>query len=204
MSVAFAIGFIPSAWLESAARRGHVVSVEVAHDVAALVREVQRGDRASFAVLYDRFHRVVHAVVLARAPTSDAQDIVQDVFVEVWVKIRDLREPAAFPGWLLAIARNRAVDHARRRGADQASDRGESAVERATRQPPRADAVAALQTIRDLPEAYRDTLIMRLVEGLTGPEIAERTGLTPDSVRVNLHRGMTLLRTRLADRGDST
>ena len=52
--------------------------------------------------------------------------------------------------------------------------------------------------IRDRPEAYRETLLMRLVEGLSGPEIAERTGLTPESVRVNLHRGMKLLRDRLA------
>ena len=48
-----------------------------------------------------------------------------------------------------------------------------------------------------LPDAYRETLMLRLVEGLTGPEIAERTGLTPASVRVNLHRGMKLLRTAL-------
>ena len=51
-----------------------------------------------------------------------------------------------------------------------------------------------LDTIRKLPEAYRDTLLMRLVEGMTGAEIAERSGLTPASVRVNLHRGMKLLR----------
>ena len=38
---------------------------------------------------------------------------------------------------------------------------------------------------------------MRLIEGMTGPEIAERTGLTPGSVRVNLHRGMALLRQKL-------
>ena len=48
-----------------------------------------------------------------------------------------------------------------------------------------------------LPEAYRDTLVLRLVEGMTGPEIARRTGLTPDSVRVNLCRGMKLLRQAL-------
>ena len=51
-------------------------------------------------------------------------------------------------------------------------------------------------------EAYRETLALRLVEGMTGPEIAERTGLTPGSVRVNLHRGMKLLRERLGDGGD--
>jgi RNA polymerase sigma-70 factor, ECF subfamily len=48
-----------------------------------------------------------------------------------------------------------------------------------------------------LPEAYRETLVLRLVEGMTGPEIAARTGLTAASVRVNLHRGMKLLRERL-------
>jgi RNA polymerase sigma-70 factor (ECF subfamily) len=54
-----------------------------------------------------------------------------------------------------------------------------------------------LAEVRRLPEAYRETLVLRFVEGLTGPEIAELTGLTPDSVRVNLHRGVKLLRTRL-------
>jgi RNA polymerase sigma-70 factor (ECF subfamily) len=51
--------------------------------------------------------------------------------------------------------------------------------------------------IRGLPEAYRETLILRLVEGMTGPEIAERAGLTAGSVRVNLHRGMQMLREKL-------
>jgi RNA polymerase sigma-70 factor (ECF subfamily) len=54
-----------------------------------------------------------------------------------------------------------------------------------------------LELIRGLPEAYRETLVLRLVEGMTGPEIAERTGLTPASVRVNLHRGMKQLREKL-------
>ena len=54
-----------------------------------------------------------------------------------------------------------------------------------------------LAAIRALPEAYRETLTLRLVEGMTGPEIAERTGLTHGSVRVNLHRGMLQLRAAL-------
>ena len=61
----------------------------------------------------------------------------------------------------------------------------------------RTEALRVLQIIRSLSEAYRETLVLRLVEGLTGPEIAERTGLTPASVRVNLHRGMKLLREKL-------
>ncbi|HEX6323359.1 MAG TPA: sigma factor-like helix-turn-helix DNA-binding protein, partial [Vicinamibacterales bacterium] len=60
-----------------------------------------------------------------------------------------------------------------------------------------AEAAAAVAAIQDLPEAYRETLALRLVEGLSGPEIAAATGLRPDSVRVNLHRGFKLLRERL-------
>ena len=57
-----------------------------------------------------------------------------------------------------------------------------------------ADAFLVLDLIRKLPEAYQETLVFRLVEGMTGPEIAEKTGLTPESVRVNLCRGMKMLR----------
>jgi len=59
------------------------------------------------------------------------------------------------------------------------------------------EAAQALAAIRLLPEAYRETLILRLVQGMTGPEIACVTGLSPASVRVNLHRGFKLLRAAL-------
>ena len=61
----------------------------------------------------------------------------------------------------------------------------------------RTRAREALAVIASLPETYRETLLLRFVGGLSGPEIAERTGLTHGSVRVNLHRGVALLRERL-------
>jgi len=54
-----------------------------------------------------------------------------------------------------------------------------------------------LDVILRMPVAYKETLVLRLIEGMTGPEIAEQTGMTPESVRVNLHRGMKLLRKEL-------
>src|SRR5260370_18611328 len=65
------------------------------------------------------------------------------------------------------------------------------------------EAVIILGVVRGLPEAYREPLILRLVEGMTGPEIAARTGLTHGSVRVNLYRGMQLLRVKLNERAGS-
>ncbi len=159
--------------------------------VAELVVAVQGGSRPAFTTLYARFHRVVHAIALARVPAPDAGDVVQDVFADAWRKLASLREPAAFPGWIVMLARNRAIDHARKRRPHD--EPGEIAVAPT----PRAEAAAALRAITALPDTYRESLIMRLVEGLTGPEIAERTGMTPDSVRVHLHRGMKLLREKL-------
>jgi RNA polymerase sigma-70 factor (ECF subfamily) len=163
--------------------------------VAELVVAAQGGSRAAFTGLYERFHRVVHALALARVPACDAGDVVQDVFADAWSKLARLREPAAFAGWIVTMARNRAIDAARRRRpVDEPADL-------AIDPPPRVEAAAALRAIRELPDTYRETLIMRLVEGLTGPEIAEHTGMSAGSVRVHLHRGMTLLRARLGGEG---
>src|SRR5215471_4089151 len=83
-------------------------------EIPRLVRDAQRGDREAFAHLYERFARMVHGIVLARIDRTDVDDVVQDVFVTALDRLADLREPAAFGGWLAAIARHRAADHGRR------------------------------------------------------------------------------------------
>jgi RNA polymerase sigma-70 factor (ECF subfamily) len=159
--------------------------------VTAVVTAAQRGDRAAFAELYRRFHRAVHGVILAKAPYRDAADLVQDTFAIALERMKQLADAAAFPGWLLMIARNRAIDHLR--GTKPTDELPDLPVDA----PRNAEVAQVLVALRALPEAYQETLVLRLVEGLTGPEIAEQTGLSPGSVRVNLHRGMKLLRERL-------
>ncbi len=161
-----------------------------------LVSRAAEGDRGAFGELYVRYARMVHGILLARVPAGDAEDLVQDVFMSAMRQLRGLRTAAAFRGWLGSIARNRAIDYfrdARRRTPlDDTTEREQAA-------PPAApDAFMVLDLVRTLPVAYRETLILRLVEGMTGPEIADRTGLTPESVRVNLCRGMKMLRELLA------
>ncbi|HKB12282.1 MAG TPA: sigma-70 family RNA polymerase sigma factor [Vicinamibacterales bacterium] len=160
--------------------------------LAATIRAAAAGDQDAFATLYRGYVRMVHAIVLGRVPRQDADDLVQDVFVIAYTRIRELRAPDAFGGWLATIARHRAADYRRdARGQAVLPDElpGGQAIE--------ADTLAVLDVIRKLPEAYREPLLMRLVEGMSGAEIAERSGLTPASVRVNLHRGMKLLREQL-------
>ena len=161
----------------------------------ALVQAARLGDRAAFGCLYQRYRRMVHGILLAHVPYSDAEDLMQDVFVQAIQQVAGLRDEGAFGAWLARIARNRAIDHQRR--ARPSADATE--LERI---PARTDSGAAiLGMIRKLPEAYRETLMLRLVEGMTGPEIAAHTGLKPDSVRVNLCRGMKLLRAQLERKG---
>ncbi len=161
-------------------------------DDARLVAAAREGDRTAFGQLYERHARFVHGVLLAHAPFAEVDDLVHDVFITALRRLDTLREPAAFAGWLLAIARNRAIDFHRRSHATE-----ELPEETSGHDPGEYEARAALEAIQSLPEAYRETLVLRLVEGMTGPEIAARTGLTHASVRVNLHRGMKQLREKL-------
>jgi len=139
---------------------------------------------------------MIHGVLLARVPYGDVDDLVQDVFLQAMERLGSLREAGAFRGWLATIARNRAIDHLRRAPRTMELPEDLPSNDAADR----TEALAALAIIRTLPEAYRETLTLRLVEGFTGPEIAAQTGLTEGSVRVNLHRGMKQLRERLNQR----
>ena len=164
---------------------------------ADIVQAARSGDRRAFGHLYERYARMVHGVLLAKVPIADVDDLVQDTFMKAMRGLSGLRENGSFGPWLAAIARNLANDRYRRSVLEIALEE-ELVTAEATGSPePDASAATILEAIRNLPEAYREPLILRLVEGMTGPEIAARTGLTPGSVRVNLHRGMQQLRASL-------
>ena len=159
---------------------------------AQVIDRMCAGDRDAFDDLYRMFAPLVHGIVLARVRHDDAQDIVQDVFLAAYKSVHTLRDRNAVGAWLASIARNRAAEFYR-----QARTTEELSEELIGKSNPDAEAREILAAIRAMPEAYRETLVLRLVEGMTGIEIAERTGLKPESVRVNLHRGMDLLRQAL-------
>jgi len=165
-------------------------------ELTATIRAMAAGDQDAFARLYADYARMIHAILLGRVPRRDVDDLVQDVFLTAYTRIRELRDPAAFGGWIATIARNRATDYLR-----QAREHVELPDDLPGGEPIDAGTFVVLDIVRTLPEAYRDTLLMRLVEGMSGAEIAERSGLSPGSVRVNLHRGMKLLREKLGWHG---
>ena len=177
---------------------GGTAGGETGHD--GLVHAAAAGDRRAFGELYVRYARMVHGILLARVPRLEVEDLVHEVFLRALSRLHSLRDAARFGAWLAAITRNVANDYHRDPrarteqtydfvDADENSAPGEQAQTR--------EAAEILEVLRSLPEAYRETLLLRLVEGMTGPEIAAKTGLSHGSVRVNLHRGMQQLREKL-------
>jgi RNA polymerase sigma-70 factor, ECF subfamily len=166
----------------------------------SLVRVAQRGHREAFGQLYQRYLPMVHGILLAKLPRLEVEDLVHEVFLRALSRLRGLRDVSRFGAWLASIARNIANDFYRE-PRTQAEHRDHCLDVDATVAPgghaQTREATEILEIIRSLPEAYRETLVLRLVEGMTGPEIAARTGLSHGSVRVNLHRGMQQLRDKL-------
>ena len=159
---------------------------------AILVERILAGDHEAFAELHKTFAPLVHGIILARVPRDEVDDIAQEVFLSAYRSLHSLRDKSALGPWLAMIARNRAAEfHRNARPADELTD------DLSRRDRPTAEAKEILAAIRSLPEAYGETLVLRLVEGMTGQEISERTGLKHESVRVNLSRGMKMLRQKL-------
>lgn len=134
---------------------------------------------------------------------ADAEDLTQDVAIAALRALPALRNRASFPAWLCAIARNRGryVLKARPTALTTHPEDAhfQDIVDPAGRDSCKPSGVEEiLREIRRLPTSYREPLILRLLLEMTGPEIARQTGKTQGSVRVNLCRGMKVLRRRLA------
>jgi RNA polymerase sigma-70 factor, ECF subfamily len=172
-----------------------VVAVLPAGEEQAIDRACA-GDQEAFGEIYKKYAPMVNGILLSKLPYDDVKDNVQEVFLSAYKNLHTLRDKNAIGGWLATIARNRAIEFYR-----QSKPTDELPEEVKGKSDHRAEAVEVMNVIRSLPDAYRETLTLRLVEGMTGNEIAEKTGLTPESVRVNLHRGMEMLRQKLGIKG---
>ncbi len=171
---------------------GNAAKTKKAAVNADLVERFRAGEQDAFDELYKKLSPLVHGIVLARVPRDEVDDIVQEVFISAFNNIDSLRDSRAVSSWIAQIARNRTVEFFRRtKPTEELSENLSNSDSRKT------NAHEILDVIKTMPETYKETLVLRLVEGMTGPEIAELTGLTHSSVRVNLHRGMRMLRSRL-------
>jgi RNA polymerase sigma-70 factor (ECF subfamily) len=174
-----------------------------------LLRRIVARDETAVAELYDRHSRMVYSVILRilRSP-SDAEDVLQEVFVRVWTRGETYDDRLGSPAaWLVRIARNRAIDRFRskraRGEADSPPDTQPHEVpasrdanpEAATHDAATADAVrTALAT---LPDAQRLLIEAAFFEGYTHQELAGKFDVPLGTVKTRIRSGMMALRERL-------
>lgn len=174
--------------------------VEVAD--TELIARMIRGDRTALATLYTKHAAaliaVSHCIVRDR---QDAEDVVHDVFVEVWRNCGDYSQArASVRTWLVMRTRCRALDRLRanhRREALGASARGEASVRKQARDAPSPDKQRLMSALARVPAPQQGVLVLAYFEGLTTAEIALRLGIPAGTVKSRTHAALRTLRTEL-------
>jgi RNA polymerase sigma-70 factor (ECF subfamily) len=173
-----------------------------------LIAATAREDRAAFAALYDRFAGRAYGVILTLLRNrDDAEDVFQETFLQVWNQAGRFDPSRSTPeGWLVMIARSRAVDRLRKRplasgsldGADPVTEPAEPAADS------REEAAKACAALERLIPECREPIRLAFFGGLTHMQIAERLALPLGTVKTRIRQGMIRLRGGLTDRPDST
>jgi RNA polymerase sigma-70 factor (ECF subfamily) len=165
---------------------------------AMLVSAICSGDEQAMEQLYKRYSAIVYSVALRiLGDTGAAEDILQEVFMQLW------RSPDTFdatrgslPGWLAVITRNRAIDSLRRRRPE--SDITDVVVSNEPDLVGSTEMIRALEKIRgalgQMPAAQRSALEMAFFEGLTHTEIAEKAGEPLGTIKTRIRAGLLTLR----------
>jgi RNA polymerase sigma-70 factor (ECF subfamily) len=175
------------------------LSVDNGASLPELVRRSKQGDRDAFAKVYEQCAPAVHGLLRASLPREHCEDLHQEVFVTAWTQLDRFDARQSFPPWVYGIARNllrqRFRELARRRSSSVAIDELPAPAEAGAggplggaRSSGRARAEYALRQLHTLPEAERELLGLRIIEGLSAQAIAELIQSTPGSVRV--HRAL--------------
>ena len=176
-----------------------------------LLHAVARGDEAALARLYDDY-RVILFGLLVRILNSreEAEDILQDVFIQVWRRAKDFDENRGKPfTWLVTLTRSRAIDRLRQLGARQrlatsaAQDQPEEASDALTETIRSGQKEIVQRALAELPEDQKQTLVLAYFEGLTQSEIAAKLGAPLGTVKTRMRSGMAKLRASLASQRGS-
>ena len=192
----------PSAGSESRGTGLATTQPEPSVSDAEIIARICSGDEGAVALLYDRYSRVVYAVALrVLSDSSAAEDILQDVFMQLW------RKPQAFSAsrgslatWLAVIARNRAVDQLRKKRPEvEAAETvilADADLENTVERNQAIEKVRAV--LADMPDEQRAALEMAFFEGLTHVEIAGRTSQPLGTIKTRIRSGLLAVRKAFA------
>ena len=174
-------------------------SVEGAGDAgpsdAFLVSLAQKGNGDAWTMLYQRYAPVVHGVMLSRVRRTDADDLTQDVFIQLYRKIGSFRGDSAFTTWLHRMTVNQVLMHFRKRTVkfEKTTEEGETPdqIVSGTGNPHKmqiVDKIAIDNAIAQLPEGYKNVFVLHDVEGFEHEEVARILGCSVGTSKSQLHK----------------
>ena len=168
----------------------------------ALAQKAASGSVAAFEMLYSRYHRRTYSLCLRMTSNAtEAEDLTQEVFIQLYRKIGSFRGDAAFTTWLHRMTVNQVLMHFRRRGvqSEKTTEDGEmpeqivNGTENHNRMPI-LDRIALDKAIAELPNGYRTVFILHDVEGFEHEEIARMLKLSVGTSKSQLHKARLKLR----------
>jgi len=177
-----------------------------------VVRRILGGDTALFEILMRRYNqRVYRAVRAILGGDEDAEDAMQQAYLNAYTHLGQFEERAQFSTWLIRIAVNEALARRRKRQRT-AWDGGEELMVELESNVPNPEQQALTSQMREvmerelaaLPAAYRTVLVLREVEGLSTAETAECLSVSEDVVKQRLHRARGMVRAALERRAGET
>lgn len=183
-----------------------------ADDDFTLARACAAGDAAAFETLYQRHNRRVYSICLRMLNNpNDADDVTQDVFVQLFRKIDSFRGDSAFTTWLHRMTVNQVLMRFRKRGIklETTTEDGEfpNLVQRGTEHPSRMpviDRIALDRAIQELPPGYRTVFVLHDIEGFEHEEIARQLNITIGTSKSQLHKARMRLRALLDKKAQQT
>jgi RNA polymerase sigma-70 factor (ECF subfamily) len=178
-----------------------------------IVRRIIDGDAALFEILMRRHNqRIYRAVRAVLGSDDDAEDVMQQAYLDAYQHLHQFAGGAQFSTWLTRIAVNEALGRRRKRirALDQGTEDVDiSLVETKTPDPEQQASQSELRDVMErevalLPDAFRIVVMLRDVEGLSTSETATSLGISEDLVKQRLHRARAMLRENLYQRAGVT
>lgn len=160
------------------------------------------GDMVAFEMLYERHHRRVYSLCLRMiANATEAEDLAQEVFVQLFRKVGSFRGESAFTTWLHRLTVNHVLMHFRKRGVrlEKITEEGEIGemqdyLQAVTERPRFIDRIALDKAIGELPPGYRTVFVLHDVEGFEHEEVANMLGVSVGTSKSQLHKARMRLR----------
>ena len=162
-----------------------------------LVERIKNGDKESLNVLVKAYLPKVYNRVHSLVPESDAEDVVQDVFLSLVDSINSFRGNSAFGTWFHRIVMNKVADYHRKvsRRKEQLSETQPVRVVNPWKATD--EELIVKQALIELPEKHREILLLKFSEGLSFAEVAERLDLTYEATRSRYRRAVEAVREKI-------